>query len=117
LVESDSALHSFVKVMLTGDTERFSRLLSESPNLARASFQAGATRQSAKTFFLEQIARYIYAGDTALHIAAAAYQAKIVTKLLAAGADVSRSSLTMEVTQLIYVRHRRVCQQVCQRLR
>jgi hypothetical protein len=88
LVESDSALHSFVKVMLTGDTERFSRLLSESPNLARARFQAGATRQSAKTFFLEQIARYIYAGDTALHIAAAAYQAQIVTKLMAAGADV-----------------------------
>jgi ankyrin repeat protein len=39
-------------------------------------------------FFLDQIGRYIYAGDTALHVAAAAYQKEIVSKLLAAGADV-----------------------------
>jgi hypothetical protein len=56
--------------------------------LARASFQAGATRQSSVPFFLDRIGRYIYAGDTALHIAAAAYQTKIVNDLLAAGADV-----------------------------
>jgi hypothetical protein len=56
--------------------------------LARASFQTGATRRSAEPFFLDRIGRYIYAGDTALHIAAAAYQAKIVNDLLAVGADV-----------------------------
>ena len=66
----------------------FRVLLTASPQLARASFQQGATRQSEEAFFLDQIGRYIYAGDTALHIAAAAYQTEIVRRLIAAGADV-----------------------------
>jgi hypothetical protein len=37
---------------------------------------------------IEAIKRYIYAGDTGLHIAAAAYQTEIARKLIAAGADV-----------------------------
>lgn len=85
--ESDSALHQLVEAILAGDAEGVSRLLVATPQLARASFQAGATRQSSEPF-LDQIARYIYASDTALHIAAAAYQTRIVNDLLVAGADV-----------------------------
>jgi hypothetical protein len=88
MVASDSALRKFVEAMLVGDGAGVSRLLTASPQLARAGFQTGATRQSAVPFFLDQIGRYIYAGDTALHIAAAAYQREIVSNLLAAGADV-----------------------------
>jgi hypothetical protein len=38
----------------------------------------GATRQAAQAHYLHAIAHYVYAGDTALHIAAAAYQKDIV---------------------------------------
>ena len=55
--------------------------------MASASFHTGATRQTAGKYFLDQISRYVYAGDTALHIAAAAYETEVVRKLLAAGAD------------------------------
>lgn len=88
MVGSDVELHQLIGAIVAADAESVSRLLASSPELARASFQAGATRQAAAPFFLDRIGRYIYAGDTALHIAAAAYQTAIVDKLLAGGADV-----------------------------
>jgi len=39
-------------------------------------------------WFIEEIGHYIYAGDTALHVAAASYRHKMVNKLINAGADV-----------------------------
>jgi len=56
--------------------------------LARACFREGASREVAKSYFLDSISHYVYAGDTALHSAAAAYRTRIVTKLIAACADV-----------------------------
>ena len=88
MVESDVALRRLVEAIISGDVAALSRLLSESPQLARASFETGATRQSAERFFLDRIGRYVYAGDTALHVAAAAYQTESVSNLLAAGANV-----------------------------
>jgi len=64
------------------------RLLAASPELARARFERGATRQAANVYFLEAIACYIYEGDTALHVAAAAYRSALARQLLALGADV-----------------------------
>ena len=87
MANSDSELRKLVGAIIEGDSAGVSRQLSESPGLARASFQTGATRLTPDEF-LEQIARYIYQGDTALHIAAAAYQTEMVRKLLAAGANV-----------------------------
>jgi len=88
MVESDFALHELVGTILAGDAAGASRLLQASPGLARAAFQTGATRASVDRFFLDQIKRYLYGGDTALHIAAAAYRTEIVRMLLTAGADV-----------------------------
>jgi ankyrin repeat protein len=88
MVKSDVALLRLVEAIIAGEVAVVSRLLSESPQLARASFETGATRHSAEPFFLDRIGRYIYAGDTALHIAAAAYQTESVSNLLAAGANV-----------------------------
>jgi len=88
MVKSDLALSKLVKAILAGDVAAVSGLLAESPQLAKASFQTGASRQAAKEYFLDPIGRYVYAGDTALHIAAAAYQTEIVRKLIAAGGDV-----------------------------
>jgi hypothetical protein len=64
-------------------------MLKAQPELACARLMAtGATRQSAKDYFLDEIGHYIYAGDTALNIAAAAYREEIVRALIALGADV-----------------------------
>lgn len=88
MVKSDSALRELVATILAGDAAGVSRLLAASPELARAAFQTGATRRTEDAFLLDQIKRYIYAGDTALHIAAVAHQTEIVQELLAARADV-----------------------------
>jgi ankyrin repeat protein len=88
MMKADLALWKLVRATVAGDPDRVSRLLAVSPSLARACFQAGATRQQSKTYYLEQIGRYVVQGDTALHIAAAAYETEIVRALIAAGADV-----------------------------
>jgi hypothetical protein len=87
-MKSDLSLWNMVTAIVAGDAAGVSRLLAATPLLAGARFQKGATRQSEKPYFLDQIGRYVYAGDTVLHIAAAAYQNKIVRTLIAAGADV-----------------------------
>lgn len=87
-MKPDPALRQFVTAIVEGDDNLVSRLLDASPALARARFQAGATRQTENNYFIPQIGRYLWAGDTALHIAAAAYRADVVRLLIAAGADV-----------------------------
>jgi hypothetical protein len=85
---SDGQLMTLARAIVAGDAETAERLLAASPMLARARFREGATRQSAHAYFLDRIGRYVYAGDTALHIAAAAYRPDTARKLIAAGADV-----------------------------
>jgi ankyrin repeat protein len=63
------------------------RLLEPSPDLASRPIQIGASRQDPDTYFLEAIRHHVYAGDTALHIAAAAHQIAAVRVLLQHGAD------------------------------
>jgi hypothetical protein len=85
---SDAALLTLVRAIVAGDVVMTTKLLAASPMLARSCFATGATRQTAKAYYLKSIGRYIYAGDTALHIAAAAYRNDIAQKLIAAGAPV-----------------------------
>jgi ankyrin repeat protein len=87
-VNSDWELRNLTDAIVRGDTVRASRLLSDSPSLAKACFHAGATRQNCKEYYLEPIGRYVIAGDTALHIAAASYRTPLVQRLIGAGADV-----------------------------
>ena len=85
---SDSALMALVRAIVGEDAATASRLFAASPALATACFAEGASRTAAKTYFVDEIGRYIYAGDTALHIAAAAYRTEIAKKLIATGANV-----------------------------
>jgi ankyrin repeat protein len=85
---TDPALMALVQVIATGDDAAALRLIACSPTLACASFAQGATRQTAEAFLLPEIGRYIYAGDIALHFAAAGYRHKIARALIAAGADI-----------------------------
>lgn len=63
-------------------------MLTASPSLAKASLVAGATRQDAVNFYFEEISHYLYAGDTALHAAAAGYRVASARELLKYGANV-----------------------------
>jgi hypothetical protein len=71
---SDGALMTLVRTIVTADDTVAFHLLAANPALAKASFEIGATRQTAETFYLDEIGHYTYAGDTALHVAAAAYR-------------------------------------------
>jgi hypothetical protein len=81
-----------VRAIARGNVDTVARRLGDSPELATASVAVGATRADASAFFLEEIHHYVYQGDTALHIAAAAYQPDLVNELVRLGADVSASN-------------------------
>ena len=86
---SDQSLRTLIDAIVADDTALFSKLLADSPALATATFTQGATRQPPTQTFIEQIGYQIYAGDTALHIAAAAYRQNMAGQLIKAGANIS----------------------------
>lgn len=85
---NDSALRKLMEAIVAGDAAVVEQLLGTSPDLARARLERGATRQAAKENRLGGIGHYVYAGDTALHAAAAAYRSDIARRLIAIGSDV-----------------------------
>jgi hypothetical protein len=82
-------LHTLLRAIASRDRSMASQLLAKSPLLARRATQVGATRSAASAYFFEEISHYVYAGDTALHMAAAAYQLDIAAELVSMGANVS----------------------------
>src|SRR6267154_456169 len=86
----EQSLRRLVNAIVANDGPLFSKLVSDSPALATASFSRGATRQGPRPSpcFIEEIGHYIYSGDTALHFAAASYRHKMADKLIKAGANV-----------------------------
>jgi Ankyrin repeats (3 copies)/Ankyrin repeat len=70
---------SLVKAILDDDRPRAKKLLKQNAALATA----GAT----KGRYESRIAHWIYAGDSALHVAAAGYRVEIAKLLLGSGAD------------------------------
>lgn len=84
-----AALRPLLTAIAAGDRVTALALLGGQPQLARAHSAEGAARDNAPGFFYDSIAHYLYAGDTALHFAAAAYQLDVAQALVRAGADVS----------------------------
>ena len=82
-----SVFLDFVRHVVNGEIDEVSRRLAANPSFATASSDLGATRQDASTFFFSEIAHYLYAGDTALHMAAAAFRRPVAELLVAHGAD------------------------------
>jgi len=80
-------LLEFVRLVVDGDVAELSRRLAVTPGLATAAASVGATRQGSSTFFFADIRHYMYAGDTALHMAAAAFNRPIAEVLVKHGAD------------------------------
>ena len=77
-----------IRAIVAGDDAAALRLLAAAPALAQARAALGATRQAPKPYFFAAILHYVYAGDTALHIAAAGYRRALVRQLIDMGADV-----------------------------
>jgi len=76
----------FIRLVVAGDVSHVSRALARDPALATTSAESGATRQDAATFFYVEIAHYLYAGDTALHMAAAGFRRPVAQLLIEHGA-------------------------------
>ena len=82
-----SVFLDFVRLVVNGDINEVSRRLAGSPSLATVPAEVGAARNGAPDFFFAEIAHYLYAGDTALHMAAAAFRRPVAELLIAHGAD------------------------------
>ena len=76
-----------MRAVASGDQDAAIRAL-RTPALAAAKLAVGATRSAAEDFFLQECSLQLYVGDTALHVAAAAYDEVLARMLVAAGADV-----------------------------
>jgi hypothetical protein len=85
----EAALQALLRVIASRNRPMTSRLLAESPVLPRLAIKVGATREGAGAYYFKEIAHYVYAGDTPLHVAAAAYQRDIAEELVSRGANVS----------------------------
>jgi len=77
----------FIRAVVDGDIDQVSRRLAGNPALATMPSDVGATRHGASAFFFADIAHYLYKGDTALHMAAAAWRRPVAELLIASGAD------------------------------
>src|SRR5437667_4197443 len=73
-------MEAILTAILDDDQRRVKRLLKADPRLATGLIDKARLYES-------KIVHWIYAGDTALHLAAAGHRCELVRLLLAAGAD------------------------------
>lgn len=71
---------ALIRAICEQDDRTVTRLLAASPELVR--------QRADDNVYLDEIAHYLYGGDTALHVAAAAYRVEIVRTLIGMGSDV-----------------------------
>jgi hypothetical protein len=83
----EGALLALFRSIARGDAAA-ADLIAASPELARQPVAGGATRQDATSWYFAEMGHYVYAGDTPLHVAAAAYRPEVVRELVARGAVV-----------------------------
>ncbi len=84
----DAALRALFAAITSGDRGDVEQRLASSPGLAVRAVRAGASRRDPESCFLTAIHHQVYAGDTALHIAAAAHRRGLTELLVDSGADV-----------------------------
>jgi ankyrin repeat protein len=84
----DGALRALFAAIAASDLVGVTRMLDHSPNLAVRPLRVGASRQDPLNYFLVPIRHHVYAGDTALHVAAAAHHRGLAESLVAKSAAV-----------------------------
>jgi len=80
-------LLGFMRQVVTAEIDEVSRRLAVSPALATTPMEVGASRANPSEFFFTGIAHHLYAGDTALHLAAAAFRRPVAELLVEHGAN------------------------------
>ena len=91
-MDIDAELMTIMRMIAFGDVADVSRLLQTRPELARSQLRLGATRSGSAEYFLDEIQHQLYAGHTALHVAAAAYAGSVARGLVALGASVAATN-------------------------
>ena len=84
----DGALLALLAAIASRDDAGVMRMLDQAPGLAVHPLRTGASRQDPSPYFLIPIRHHVYTGDTALHVAAAAYHRGLAETLVAQGAAV-----------------------------
>jgi ankyrin repeat protein len=82
-----TALLDLVQLIVDGDVRAVSRQLRAAPALATMALPLTAKVRKPKDAFFTEIRHYMYGGDTALHMAAAAFSRPVAELLVAHGAD------------------------------
>ncbi len=86
--DDDDALLALFAAIAARDNAKVRRMFEQTPGLATRPLLVGASRQDPYHYFLVPICHYVYAGDTALHVAAAAHDRQLAESLVAQGAVV-----------------------------
>ncbi len=76
----------FIRLVVSGPFDEVARVVKKAPTLATVAANEGATRGGAVDCFFDEIKHYLYRGDTALHMAAAAFWRPVAELLVAHGA-------------------------------
>ena len=77
LTSPDDDFLNLVHAIVSGDTRKAAQMVDTLPALVLKRSAVGATRHGAEPYFFKAIAHYMYAGDTALHMAAAGFRHEI----------------------------------------
>jgi len=84
----DGPILALFAAIASGDHVGVTRMLDQTHGLGARRLRVGASRQDPGPYFLIPIHHYVYAGDTALHVAAAAHNRGIAELLVVKGAEV-----------------------------
>lgn len=92
MMSTKNTLMNLARAIAARDSESALLLIDAAPALINAKLVVGATRKNAREYFLDDIGHYVYAGDTALHVAAAGYRERVVRELIARGAELNAAN-------------------------
>jgi hypothetical protein len=86
---NDQELMALMASIASGDTTKVMEVVAAHPDLVQIAAPKGASRTEASEYFFPEIKHYVYAGDTALHIAAAGFRFEAAQLLIGHGANVT----------------------------
>jgi hypothetical protein len=84
---NDKDLMALMALIVSGNTAKVRELIAAYTDLAQIAATNGASRAEASRYFFPEIRHYVYAGDTALHIAAAGFKFEVAQLLIDYGAN------------------------------
>ena len=84
----DESLGALFVAIASRDHIQVAQMLDQTPELATCPLRVGASREDPRRYFFIPIRHYVYAGDTALHVAAAAHDRGVAELLIVRGAAV-----------------------------